>query len=724
APSEAYVDEVWFIVNIILSGIFGPICIGYLPRVIVWVPAKNDTHFIADYKCTSRNGLPQSDTCVSGDSHGQVNELETYKVAQLGLNVPSRIQQHLFGNPNVLRSSPYSYDCQKPKAYINIDGKRAQDPKTITWNTYISQPRDLTAYEYNLYLMRGRSFHSSTTFTKESSRKSLIDLTHDSSLKDNKSLNPAKDSEMIKSASSWAKDQLNKYVNKNYEYNGIINMLANPLFLCACYNEIKSKPGNMSKGTSEETLDGINMQWFEKTGQMIKSGEFRFTPTRRVMIPKPGKSEMRPLSVGSPREKIVQKALTVILEAIWDSRFSNNSYGFRPNKSLHQALYQLYRNGSTFQWVIQGDISKCFDKIPHHIIMERISNTVKCDKTLQLIRKSLTAGYIDPMNGTHVRPTEGTPQGSVLSPLLANIVLNELDHCVAKMKSSFEIGKKRARNPEYDKLTSRIQHLQKTQPGSDEIKALAVQRRQLTSSLPIDPNYKRMMYLRYADDFVILISGNINDAKHIKNRIADIIDKKCGLELHKDKTLITAVKEGFQFLGARCVTASAIKAGLSKSEKGNPSRYRMRMRIEIPINQLLNKLKNNKFTKIDSNGLPQATARRDLVNFTHFEIISFYNQRIKGLLAFYTFAVNLTSLRKVIMFLQLSCALTLALKYKLRTKKQVFNKFGKSLEDPETGAELKIPTTLKVQHKYHGTLLTDHTDANLKTSWFKKVTKS
>ena len=91
--------------------------------------------------------------------------------------------------------------------------------------------------------------------------------------------------------------------------------------------------------------------------------------------------------------------------------------------------------------------------------MERISNTVKCDKTLQLIRKSLTAGYIDPMNGTHVRPTEGTPQGSVLSPLLANIVLNELDHCVAKMKSSFEIGKKRARNPEYDKLTSRIQHL-------------------------------------------------------------------------------------------------------------------------------------------------------------------------------------------------------------------------------------------------------------------------
>jgi retron-type reverse transcriptase len=105
-------------------------------------------------------------------------------------------------------------------------------------------------------------------------------------------------------------------MGKNDKYNGLINILANPLFLQACYLEIKSKPGNMSKGVTAETLDGINLQWFEHIAQNIKSGKFHFSPTRRVMIPKPGKKELRPLSVGSPREKVVQKAITMLLEAI------------------------------------------------------------------------------------------------------------------------------------------------------------------------------------------------------------------------------------------------------------------------------------------------------------------------------------------------------------------------------------------------------------------------
>lgn len=150
----------------------------------------------------NKNGLPQSDIHVSGDSHGQDNELDTYKVAQLGLNVLSRIQQHLTGKLNVVRSRPYSDDCQKPSAYINTNDKNTQDPKTITPNTYTSQPRDLTAYEYNLYLMRGRSFHSSIPNTKENSRKSPNVNNHDSSIKESIPLNPHQGSDMINSASS------------------------------------------------------------------------------------------------------------------------------------------------------------------------------------------------------------------------------------------------------------------------------------------------------------------------------------------------------------------------------------------------------------------------------------------------------------------------------------------------------------------------------------------
>ena len=259
----------------------------------------------------------------------------------------------------------------------------------------------------------------------------------------------------------------------------------------------------------------------------------------------------------------------------------------------------------------------------------------------------------------------------MFSPLLANIVLNELDKKVLDIKNSFEKDKKRARNKEYDALTSRIQSLNKFQPRSPAITELAIKHRTIPSLTACDPNLRRLMYIRYGYDFVILITGTIDNAKHIKHLIADILTKQCGLELHDDKTLITATKEGFKFLGAWCVRTSPLKAGLSKSDQGNPSKYRMRMRIEIPINNLINKLKTNKFIKFNTNNMPVATARKDLVNFSHHKIVSFFNHRIQGLVTFYSFGVNLTSLRKILMFLHLSCALTLALKHKLRTQRQV-----------------------------------------------------
>jgi group II intron reverse transcriptase/maturase len=522
----------------------------------------------------------------------------------------------------------------------------------------------------------------------------------------------------------WAKQEVNKYIRGDGLYNGIINIISNPVFLQECYNVIKSKPGNMSKGINPETLDGINHTWYEKTVKDLKAGKFNFQPSRRVKIPKAGKKELRPLSVGNPRDKIIQKAITVVLEAIWVDKFSDDSYGIRPKRSLQQALYQLYRNGSNYQWVVQGDISKCFDKIPHEIISKIIKSTVICDKTLLLIKKSLIAGYIDPDNGKHIIPTEGTPQGSVLSPLLANIVLNELDDFMTKSKSVFEKGKKKARNKVYDNLTSRIQYLQKSNPGSAEIKTLAVERRSIPSTIHNDPNFKRMMYLRYGDYFVILIAGSSNDAFMMRNRVSDILHKKCGLVLNKDKTVITATKDGFKFLGAWCEKPTSLKAGLFNTKSGNPGKFRMRMRIMIPVKDLIQKLITNKFAVRNALGLPRATARRDLVNFSHHEIITFYNHRIQGLLVFYSFASNLTSLREIIIFLHISCALTLALKYKLRTSRKVFTKYGRYLTDPETEIGLKIPNSLKVKHHFSGTESYSVPEDILKMSWFNKMTKS
>lgn len=231
-----------------------------------------------------------------------------------------------------------------------------------------------------------------------------------------------------------------------------------------------------------------------------------------------------------------------------------------------------------------------------------------------------------------------------------------------------------------------------------------------------DPNFKRIMYLRYADDFVILISGSSDDAAMIRNRVKDILIKKCGLELNKEKTIITATKDGFKFLGAWCIKPSSLKAGLFTRKSGNPGKFRMRMRIMIPVDDIIQKLIANKFAKRNARGIPTATARRELVNLTHHEIITFYNHRIQGLLVFYSFASNLTSLRKIIMFLHLSCALTLALKFKLRTCRKVFKKFGRNLTDTETDIGLKLPNSLKVTHNYSGTQSSSNTDNLLKMS--------
>jgi group II intron reverse transcriptase/maturase len=479
----------------------------------------------------------------------------------------------------------------------------------------------------------------------------------------------------------------------------------------------------MSKGMSNITLDGINLKWFEKTAADLLTGKYSFSPALRVMIPKPGKKEKRPLSVANLRDKIIQKALAVVLEAIWEEFFSDYSYGFRPKRSLHQALYQLYRNGAGYQWVIQGDISKCFDNIPHEIIMKIIGKKVVCEKTTQLIRKSLNAGYIDPENGVFVKTRMGTPQGCVLSPLLANIVLNELDQYLEKYRSSFEIWKKRKRNKMYDAITSKIQNLQKYQPGSAQIKTLAKMKRTIPSVMYEDPDFKRMMFLRYAEDFVVLIAGSSDDAHKIRNNIKDYLNKKCGLELNLDKTLITNTRDGFNFLGAHCIKPRSIKAGLFKSNRGRPAKYRMRMRIMIPMKSVIQRLTTNKFVKINEVNIPCPTARKDLVNFEHHEIVTFYNHRIQGLVNFYSFAHNFNSLRKIIMFLQFSCALTLALKLKVRTKRQIFKRFGYWLKDPDTDIQLKIPSNFRVKHSFPTNTVSRAEDI-MKVSWFSKLTQS
>lgn len=340
--------------------------------------------------------------------------------------------------------------------------------------------------------------------------------------------------------------------------------------------------------------------------------------------------------------------------------------------------------------------------------MKLVGNKIVCNKTLQLLKKTLKAGYIDPETLKTAIPDMGTPQGSVLSPLLANIVLHEMDLFMDKTRNQFHSGTKRKRNKEYHSIQSKIQRLTKSQPGSPLIKELVLRRRQTPSAMPLYPKFKRLKYLRYADDFVVLITGSKDEAQLIKGRIKSILKKNCGLELNEDKTIITNTRDGFIFLGAYCTKPSAIKTGfMTKNVFGNPGRYRMRMRVLAPIRELLEKLAIYKFAVKTKLGITVPTARKDLVNLSHYEIITFYNNRIRGVLNFFSFAGNYSSLRKVIYILKFSCGLTLALKHKLRTLRRSFKMFGPLLTDPETGISIIVPKTMAVKHDYQKNKMVD-----------------
>lgn len=179
--------------------------------------------------------------------------------------------------------------------------------------------------------------------------------------------------------------------------------------------------------------------------------------------------------------------------------------------------------------------------------MDRIGKRIKCARTLELIKKALKAGYVDPDTGCIIKGNLGTPQGSVLSPLLSNIVLHELDSYMEDLRKSFNKGKYRQRNSEYNKLE--LKRRRSKDPNIRRSCLLAM--RKITAYNPNDPNFKRMLYVRYADDFVVLVIGSHKDALDIRRRIKDVLSNKCGLSLNLEKTEINNIqKEGFNFLGA------------------------------------------------------------------------------------------------------------------------------------------------------------------------------
>jgi group II intron reverse transcriptase/maturase len=236
-----------------------------------------------------------------------------------------------------------------------------------------------------------------------------------------------------------------------------IKDISNYKNLVSAYELIKSNPDNMTAGVSRETLDGMSKTYIERLQQDLKAGKFEFNPARRTQIPKPGKNEKRPLTIASPREKIVQKAILLIMERLYDNKFLASSHGFRPGKGTHTAMKQLESCFQSVKYVIEADFSKAFDSIPHDVLMNRIKEEIKCEKTIKLIRSALKAGYVE-FGVLHDNLESGTPQGSILSPLLCNIFLHKLDVFIEELKVEYQKGTKRKLSQEYTKLQNQSKY--------------------------------------------------------------------------------------------------------------------------------------------------------------------------------------------------------------------------------------------------------------------------
>ena len=180
------------------------------------------------------------------------------------------------------------------------------------------------------------------------------------------------------------------------------------------YERLKSKPGNMTPGTDGKTLDGYSLGDIQKLIGLLRIEQYWPTPVRRVYIPKKAKGEYRPLGVPSPRDKIVQECIRLILEAIYEPNFHDNSHGFRPRRSCHTALESMRLNWVGTKWVIEADITKCFERIDHHRLLDILREKIQDDRFINLIRKFLNAGYLE--DWKYHRTYSGTPQGSVISP--------------------------------------------------------------------------------------------------------------------------------------------------------------------------------------------------------------------------------------------------------------------------------------------------------------------
>ncbi len=312
-------------------------------------------------------------------------------------------------------------------------------------------------------------------------------------------------------------------------------MFNKDLYLLA-YGNIYSNSGAMTPGAGGETADGMSEDKIDQIIEAMRREKYRFAPARRTYIPKKN-GKLRPLGMPSWSGKLVGEVVRLLLEAYYEPQFSDDSHGFRRERGCHSALRKINDTWTGTTWFIEGDISDCFGSLDHEILLRILAEKIHDNRFLRLIRNMLKAGYLE--DWEYYETLSGVPQGGVASPILSNIYLHKLDEFVGQeLIPQYTRGACRKTNPEYKRVS---RQLESARQRGDRAAArdLRKQLRALPTVDPMDPGYRRLKYIRYADDHILGFIGPKAEAEQIKARLAAFLRETLGLELNQQKTLIT-----------------------------------------------------------------------------------------------------------------------------------------------------------------------------------------
>ncbi len=478
-----------------------------------------------------------------------------------------------------------------------------------------------------------------------------------------------------------------KHVKRN-SWPGNLNTINGKLYylllnsdtIVNAWNKLKNNKGSLPPGIDAETIQGFNLEKARKITQKLKKRTFVPNPVRKRWIAKPGKkNEKKPLNVSTFEDRLVQEALREILEAIYEPEFKNleyktkfrtNNFGFRPNKSTWDAVSNIASKGQRLDWIIEGNISQAYDTVDHDILINILNRRITDKKFLKLIRSYLEAGVMEDFHITH--SLKKVAQGNIVSPILFNIYMFEMDKFVEQF------------------LRKTIKHLQPKKTYQIYLENYNKYRKLQFQTLSKNTSNKEyeLLYVRYASDWVLGITGPKKVALYLKNKIESYLKHYLKLSLSQEKTSLTHIKtDPVYFLGYELLINNSnnqiLRFPVTRLNNDTNS-YKttievrkttsLKFRILPDKNRILKQMKEHGF--LSSTNFPREKPAWSTLK--DYQIVLKYKQIFQGLIQYYLHCDLNRTIHYVEYILLYSCAKTLAQKHKT-TVKSIFQKHGKRL---------------------------------------------